>query len=92
MAAYREPLVLEVDVTNYSNIDDYLSYRVPEVWLFRNKKLLIYQLQDTAYSLQEKSLYFPEVELQDAIARCMTIAYERNTSAAIRDLRQQLKG
>ena len=38
-------LVLEIDVTSYSNINDYLPYRVPEVWLFRKKQLLIYQLQ-----------------------------------------------
>ncbi len=83
-------LVLEIDVTSYSNINDYLPYRVPEVWLFRKKQLLIYQLQATKYVLQEKSTYFPDIQLQDAIARCNQIAYDRNTSSAIRDLKQQL--
>lgn len=83
-------LVLEIDVTSYSNVNDYLPYRVPEVWLFRKKQLLIYQLQGAEYKLQEKSLYFPEIQVQKAIARCLQIAYERNTSAAIRDLKQRL--
>ncbi|HEY9605832.1 MAG TPA: Uma2 family endonuclease [Allocoleopsis sp.] len=83
-------LVLEIDVTSYSNVNDYLPYRVPEVWLFRKKQLLIYQLQGEEYKLQEKSLYFPEIQVQEAIARCLQIAYERNTSAAIRDLKKRL--
>ena len=83
-------LVVEIDVTSYSDVEDYLPYRVPEVWLFKKQKLLIYQLQGREYQLQIESRYFPTIQLQDTIARCMQIAYERNTSAAIRDLRQQL--
>lgn len=37
-------LVLEIDVTSYSNVNDYLPYQVPEVWLFRKNQLAIYQL------------------------------------------------
>lgn len=83
-------LVVEIDVTSYSNVEDYLPYHVPEVWLFKKQKLLIYQLQVREYQLQMESRYFPTIQLQDTIARCMQIAYDRNTSAAIRDLRQQL--
>lgn len=89
----KEPppdLVLEIDVTSYSNINDYLPYRVPEVWLFRKKQLLVYQLQTTEYVLQDKSIYFPDIELQNVIARCLQVTYNRNNSAAIRDLKQQL--
>lgn len=82
-------LVLEIDVTSYSDVNDYLPYRVPEVWLFR-KQLCIYHLQGTEYLLQAQSNYFPEINLQDAIARCLQVAYERNTSAAIREFRQRL--
>ncbi len=83
-------LVLEIDVTSYSDVNDYLPYRIPEVWLFRKKQLLIYQLQGAEYNLHEKSLYFPQIQLQEIIARCVQVAYERNTSAAIRDLKQRL--
>lgn len=84
-------LILEIDVTSYSNISDYLPYRVPEVWLFRKQQLLIYRLQTTGYVLQANSHYFPDIPLQELITRCIQIAYNRNTSAAIRDLKQQLK-
>jgi Uma2 family endonuclease len=83
-------LVLEIDVTSYSDVQDYLPYRVPEVWLFRNQRLLIYQFQNNEYSLQAQSRYFPEVNLPDVVARCWEIAYQRSTSTAIRNLKQQL--
>ncbi|MBE9035506.1 Uma2 family endonuclease [aff. Roholtiella sp. LEGE 12411] len=84
-------LVIEIDVTSYSNLQDYLPYRVPEVWLFKNQQLLIHHLQGDDYQLQTNSCYFPNFDLLSAIARCVQIAYERNTSVAIRDLKQGLK-
>jgi len=83
-------LALEIDVTSYSDVNDYLPYRVPEVRMFKRNQLRIHQLQDKTYQLQSQSRYFPELDLQKTIDRCLQIAYERNTSAAIRDLRQQL--
>lgn len=81
-------LVLEIDVTSYSDVNDYLPYRVPEIWLFRRNQLAIYQLQTTEYSLSTHSRYFPDIDLQELIIKYRQIAYERNTSAAIRQLRQ----
>ncbi len=83
-------LVLEIDVTSYSDVHDYLPYRVPEVWLFRNKELLIYQLQGLEYVVQTSSRYFPDINLPEIIAQCLQVAYERNTSTAIRALKQRL--
>ncbi len=84
-------LVIEIDVTSYSDLQDYLPYCVPEVWLCKNQQTLIYQLQDATYQLQTHSRYFPDFNLQSAIARCVQIAYDRNTSAAIRDLKKYLR-
>ncbi len=83
-------LVLEIDVTSYSDAKDYLPYRVPEVWLFRKKQLLVYQLQGNDYVVQSQSQYLPSVNLSDMLNRCLQIAYERNTSAAIRSLKREL--
>ena len=83
-------LVLEIDVTSYSDVHDYLPYRVPEVWLFRNKELLMYQLQGLEYVVQTSSRYFPDLYLPEIIAQCLQVAYERNTSTAIRALKQRL--
>jgi Uma2 family endonuclease len=83
-------LVLEIDVTSYSSADDYLPYRVPEVWLWRRDRLLVYQWRETGYIAQEQSRYFPDIDLQEVISRCLRVTYDRNTSAAIRDLKQHL--
>lgn len=83
-------LVLEIDITSYSDVNDYLPYRVPEVWLFRRNRLRIYHLQENAYQENSQSRYFPGFNLQDMSDRALQIAYERNTSAATRDLRQRL--
>jgi Uma2 family endonuclease len=84
-------LVLEIDITSYSDVNDYLPYRVPEVWLFKRDRLRIYQLQGNTYSLQTQSRYFPDIDLQPIVDRALQLAYDRNTSAAIRDLRQSIE-
>ncbi|BAB78257.1 Uma2 family endonuclease (plasmid) [Anabaena sp. FACHB-709] len=84
-------LVIEIDVTSYSDVQDYLPYRVREVWLFRNQQLLIHQLQGENYQLQTHSCYFPNFDLAQTIVRCVQIAYERNSSAAVRDLKKRLR-
>lgn len=83
-------LVLEIDVTSYSDANDYLPYQVPEVWLFKRNQLLVHQLCENTYSLREQSQYFPDIDLQAVTAQCLQVAYNRNTSAAIRELRQRL--
>jgi Uma2 family endonuclease len=84
-------LVLEIDITSYSDINDYLPYQVPEVWLLKRNQLRIHQLQGNTYLLQTQSRYFPEIDLQSVVDRALQIAYDRNTSAAIRDLRTAIR-
>lgn len=84
-------LVIEIDVPSYSSVDDYLPYRVLEVWLFRNQQLLIYRFQDLDYTLHDRSLYFPDIQIHEIIACGLKITYERNTSAVIRNLKQDLE-
>lgn len=84
-------LVIEIDVTSYTDINDYLPYRVPEVWLFRAEQLIIYSLQDDAYGVQSNSRYFPTINLSEVVRETLQIARDRNTSTAIRSLRQNLQ-
>ena len=84
-------LAIEVDVTSYTDVNDYLPYRVPEVWLLKKNQLVIYGLQsDERYQIQTSSRYFPNINVSEIMAECFRIAYERNTSAAIRELRRRL--
>lgn len=80
-------LVIEIDVTSYTDINDYLPYQVPEVWLLKNNQLLVYRLQGSSYVLAE-SRYFPNVS--EIVGQCLQIASEQTTSEAIRWLRNFL--
>lgn len=82
-------LAIEVDVTSYTDINDYLPYKIPEVWLVRNQ-VVIYQLQGDRYTENTNSRYFPNINISELILECFQIAKERNTSAAIRELRRKL--
>ena len=90
MFRLRQHLVIEIDVTSYTDVNDYLPYRVPEVWLFKNNQLKIYSLQGYSDRLQPNSCYFPSINVKEVINECLQITYERNSSAAIRELRQKL--
>ena len=85
-------LVIEVDITSYTDVNDYLPYRVPEVWLLRKKHLTIYQLQGDRYTIETSSRYFPNINVSETWQECFQIASERNSSVAIRQLRQKLAG
>lgn len=83
-------LVIEVDITSYSDVNDYLPYRVPEVWLIKKSAPVIYSLQGDRYIVQPNSRYFPDINISEVISECLQVTYERNSSAAIRQLRQKL--
>ncbi len=82
-------LAIQIDVTSYTDINDYLPYRVPEVWLLKNNQLLVYRLHGESYVLAESS-YFPNVS--EIVRQCLQIASEQTTSEAIRWLRNFLRG
>jgi Uma2 family endonuclease len=83
-------LVIEIDVTSYSDVNDYLPYQVPEVWLFKKNRLVIHSFEAGAYHERSIGRYFPEIDLPQIIATCLAAAEERSTGVAIRELRQQL--
>lgn len=83
-------LAIEIDVTSYTDVNDYLPYRVPEVWLYKRNQLRIYNLESDRYNIVTKSCYFPDINISEILSECFRIASDRNTSAAIRELRQKL--
>lgn len=85
-------LVLEVDVTNYTNVDDYRLYQVPEVWILKKTRLTIYALKGKGYEVQSRSLYFPEIDVVKVSNRVFKEAATEGSGTAIRSLRQTLDG
>jgi Uma2 family endonuclease len=83
-------LVIEIDVTSYTSELDFLPYAVPEVWLFKNYLLTIYQLVDGKHTTRDSSRYFPDILVQETIDRCFATAKEKGTGAAISELRRSI--
>jgi Uma2 family endonuclease len=83
-------LVIEIDVTTYTAAEDYLPYRVPEVWLFKKSGLTLYALDGDTYRQQSTSRYFPTVDLPALMSRVLQAASEQGAGVALRNLRQQL--
>lgn len=83
-------LAIEIDVTSFTSELDFLPFNVPEVWIFKNYQLTIYQLATDKYEVSETSRYFPGVLLQQTIDGCFVIAKEKGTGAAISELRRFL--
>ena len=55
-------IAVEVDVTNFTNIADYIPFEIPEVWLIRGDTLVIFALTPEGYDQAESSQFFPEVD------------------------------
>jgi Uma2 family endonuclease len=83
-------LAIEIDVTSFTDINDYLPYKVPEVWLFKRNQLFIHQLEGKEYILKPISKYFSNINVLDIVVNTLQKARESNASIAIRELRQNL--
>jgi hypothetical protein len=81
---------LKPKTTSYTDVADYLPYRVPEVWLWKKQVLKIYRLQNGEYALQDKSIFLPSIDLPVILQTVIEDAYARNSSFAIRSLRKRL--
>lgn len=74
-------LAIECDVTSFTSVDDYLPYRVSELWLIRQQKIEIYQFQDDRYIPVQQSRFFPEFDLRAIFEECIKDAYKIGSGA-----------
>ncbi|MGK7899541.1 MAG: Uma2 family endonuclease, partial [Xenococcus sp. (in: cyanobacteria)] len=51
-------LAIEMDVTSFTRIEDYIPLAIPEVWIYKQGELKIYQFQGNAYLETDTSLVF----------------------------------
>lgn len=85
-------LVVESDYTNSSlnKFAIYAALGVPEIWRYRNKSLLVYQLVDGNYEERENSLAFPFLpiaEIPGLIEQSKSIGQR----AAVRLFRERIR-
>ena len=74
-------LAIECDVTSFTSVNDYLPYRVSELWIVRRQRIEIYQFQDERYILVEQSQFFPGFDLNTIFSECIKDAYQFGSGA-----------
>ncbi|NEQ22991.1 MAG: Uma2 family endonuclease [Microcoleus sp. SIO2G3] len=74
-------LAIECDVTSFTSVDDYLPYRVSELWIVRRQRIEIYQFQDERYILVEQSQFFGGFDLNAIFTECIRDAYQLGSGA-----------
>ena len=80
-------IAVEVDVTNFTNIADYIPFEIPEVWLIRGDALAIFALTSEGYEQVEPSQFFPEVDVPNLYHQVMVaIADGASPPRAIRSV------
>ncbi|MBD1925573.1 Uma2 family endonuclease [Trichocoleus sp. FACHB-90] len=74
-------LAIECDITSFTSVNDYLPYRVSELWSIRRQKIEIYQFQDERYILVQQSQFFGGFDLNAIFTECISDAYQLGSGA-----------
>jgi len=91
LAVYPPPdLAIESDVTSRTTLYAYKALRVPEVWIYRNRQLKIYILQNGEYTESSVSSIFPNMPITEMIPQLVQKAIDEGTSRMLRELKTLL--
>ncbi|MFE1746290.1 Uma2 family endonuclease [Coleofasciculus sp. H7-2] len=91
LEVYPPPdLAIESDVTSKTTLNAYQALRVPEVWIYRDRQLTIYILQNGDYTESSVSLSFPDLPMTEMIPQLVQKAIDDGTSRMLRELKIQL--
>ncbi len=83
-------LAIEIDVTSFTRIQDYIPLAIPEVWIYKKGELKIYQLENDSYSETDKSKIFPDFPVKQTIPSYVNRAWSVGSSVALREFSQLL--
>ena len=83
-------LAIEIDVTSFTRIEDYIPLAIPEVWIYKQDKLNIYQFADNSYLATDTSQIFPNFPLLEIIPNYVNRAWSVGSSVALREFERIL--
>ena len=83
-------LAIEIDVTSFTRIEDYIPLAIPEVWIYKQDKLNIYQFADNSYLATDTSQIFPNLPLLEIIPKYVNRAWSVGSSVALREFERFL--
>lgn len=83
-------LAIEIDVTSFTRIEDYISLAIPEVWIDKMNKLHIYLFANNKYVEADSSLIFPDFPIKEIVTQYVNRAWQVSSSVALREFSQTL--
>ena len=84
-------LAIEIDITNRTQLDNYLLLGVPELWRYTRKGFEIKLLEEKGYIESKTSPNFPEIPIIELIERHVKQAQTEGRSKAIRAFKKWVK-
>jgi Uma2 family endonuclease len=84
-------LTIEIDLTSRTQLDNYRSLGVPELWRYDKQGLQIYLLQAGEYIESAASPTFPYLPIVELVNNCVRQSRSIGSSQAIKELQTWLK-
>ena len=84
-------LAIEIDVTSFTHIEDYIPLAIPEVWIYRGNKLRVYCFTDNSYIETETSSIFPNFSIKEIVSQYVSRAWQVGSSVALNEFSQTLE-
>ena len=84
-------LAIEIDITNRTQLDNYLLLKVPELWRYTRKGFQLNLLEGNRYIESQTSPNFPDIPIIELIDRYVKQAQTEGRSKAIRDFKKWLQ-
>ncbi len=92
LADYPPPdLAIECDVTSKTTLGAYTELGVPELWIYSDRQLKIYLLDNDNYHESLIGLSFPDLPLTTMIPQLVEQAINLGTSQMLRGLKNQFR-
>ncbi|NEQ98271.1 MAG: Uma2 family endonuclease [Cyanothece sp. SIO2G6] len=83
-------LAVEMDLTSLTQASDYNEIGVPELWIYRQARLLIYCFDGQRYRESTVSPLFPDIAVRDLIPVYVEQAWTEGSSIALRAFERYL--
>jgi Uma2 family endonuclease len=77
-------LAIEIDVTSLTKPEDYAEIKIPELWFYRDRSLLIYLWDGERYTESPASQLFPLISVIQLLPPYVEMAWTQGSSVAIR--------
>lgn len=68
-------LAIEIDVTSFTRIEDYIALAISEVWIYKTNKLHIYLFVNNKYVEADVSLIFSDFPIKEILTQYVSRAW-----------------